>query len=136
MLYILVSAIEECNNYTEHTEAWRKYSFNSTIEDNSTSCDATFLKHGWHRFTGAAGTQLYSQCTYSGYRCGTRSPGWLLGSHPSSPVDGVVNKYVRYYTYYCADGHAEIKIRNCGNFFVYNFHDLPYWSCNFGLCTI
>ncbi|XP_057294911.1 uncharacterized protein LOC130623439 isoform X2 [Hydractinia symbiolongicarpus] len=149
-----ISSLTECHNYTTHTEAWRKhYRFNATYKPNTTVatfttqgftttpfnytysyCDPRNLKNGWHRFNGAAGTRLLDYCTGSRNRCGTPSPGWVYGSHPTVE-EGIVKRPLRFFTHYCADDSGEVLIRNCGNFYSYRFTKLPSWSCNYGVCT-
>lgn len=104
------------------------------MQPNYTSCDPAMLRHGWHRFIGMGGSKLADFCPGSHTRCGTRSPGWINGTHPTF-YDGVVKRNLQFYSHYCADDHGEVYVRNCGGFYTYRFGKMPYWSCNFGMCT-
>jgi len=96
------------------------------------------LKNGWHRFSaGNNGKTLYSgNCVsrVNGRRCGTKSPGWMVGSHPTI-AGAQSNATLYFHSFYCADDFGSVEIRNCGNFFTYRFTKLPYWSCDYGVCT-
>ena len=119
-------------------DGWRNIinSSNSTIQSNETSCDARYLREGWHRFTGAAGTKLYSRCPNSGNRCGTRSPGWIADSKYPTVLGESQRMKLHYHSFYCADDFGSVLVKNCGGFFTYKFDKIPYWSCNFGICTV
>ncbi|XP_057295079.1 uncharacterized protein LOC130623591 isoform X2 [Hydractinia symbiolongicarpus] len=127
--------ITECYNYTLHQESWRLYELNnnSNNQTNQSSCDGRNLKNGWHRFDVGIGTKILSNCTNAPNQCGTRSPGWMQGPHPEVD-DGIVSRNLRYYTHYCGDDHGAVLVRNCGNFYTYRFGNIPYWSCQFGIC--
>ena len=132
----LVSSLPGCTNYTLHNESWRHTVRGSRAAlSNNTSCDARNLRNGWHRFSGKAGTKLFNTCPNRANICGTQSPGWVFGSHPSTP-GALTNATLHFYSYYCADDSGKVYIRNCGKYFVYKFTSIPYWSCNYGLCTI
>ncbi|XP_057294547.1 oncoprotein-induced transcript 3 protein-like [Hydractinia symbiolongicarpus] len=130
-----ILTITECYNYTLHQESWRLYELdnNSNDQTNQSSCDARNLKYGWHRFDVGIGTKILSNWINAPNHCGTRSPGWLQGPHPEVD-DDIVSQNLRYYKHYCGDKHGEVLVRNCGNFYTYRFVNIPYWSCQFGIC--
>jgi len=126
--------LDGCYNYRTHNESWRNINSIGGAQPNTTSCDAERLKDGWHRFIGGAGSVLYGNNCVNGTRCGTRSPGWLIGSHPT--ISGAkTNATLHFNSFYCADDFGLVDIRNCGNFFTYRFIKFPYWSCDYGVCT-
>ena len=128
----VVGHIEGCFNYTTHNDPWRHVW--SRANNTNTTCDYRKLSTGWHRFIGN-GTKLYNGSCVSIGKCGTRSPGWMRGSYPTV-IGAKVNATIHFHTYYCADDFGVVSIRNCGSFFTFKFTKLPYWSCNYGLCTI
>lgn len=132
MFLFLVSSIAECHNYALHRELWR-LNESRAVQSNGISCDARTLKDSWHRFDVGLGTKVLGNCTNSPNRCGTRSPGWMQGSHPTID-DGIVSRILHFYSHYCADDHGEVLVRNCGHFYTYRFVNIPYWSCQFGIC--
>ena len=111
-IYLLSIGSTECHNYTALTNADRKVSSlrTSRVHDK--------LIPGWYRFQGAAGTRMASSCPPV-YRCNTNSPGWLNGTHPTV-ADGQVTRQVCFHwTSRCCKGTVNIKVRNCGSYYVY-----------------
>lgn len=116
----------ECFNYRFLTEFNRARSYTSGyLCDNS-------LPFGWYRFSGAAGNQMADSCV-AGYRCGTRYPGWLDGSHPSV-TDGAVQRRVCFgwRSTVCCFWSTYISVRNCGGFYVYQLR--PVTRCYLRYC--
>ena len=135
-----MTEIEGCFNYTMHNESWRNINTNSSIiQSNSTSCDAKFLREGWHRFTGPAGTQLYTKCPNAKNICGTASPGWVEEGENQKEAGSIGesrNAMLHFNSHYCAADFGSVEIMNCGGFNTYKFVKIPYWSCDYGLCTV
>ena len=106
--------MDGCSNYTVLSEADRAQGNAQpphNIDDNS-------LVTGWYRFEGAAGDRMPDKCVLR-YRCGTRHPGWLNGSHPSV-VEGVVTRTVCYGGYRDRCSNTDIiKVKNCSSYYVY-----------------
>jgi len=64
--------------------------------------------------------------------CGTHSPGWLNGAHPSRS-DGVVSRTVCYnWDNDCCKWKNDIQVRNCGGYYVYELVHPPI--CNLRYC--
>ena len=71
--------------------------------------------------------------------CGTQYPGWLNGTHPTVS-EGVVKRRVCYpeyfYEWYSVSNYCDvsnnIRVRNCGAFFVYELQKPHY--CDFRYC--
>ena len=77
------------------------------------------LSTDWYRFSGAAGNQMAESCVVDMFRCGTSSPGWLNGSHPTVN-EGVVQRRVCFrFGPFCCYFSTYIRVRNCGGFYVY-----------------
>ncbi|XP_055522313.1 pancreatic secretory granule membrane major glycoprotein GP2-like [Leucoraja erinacea] len=80
------------------------------------------LEEGWYRFSSYDNVTI-PESVVPYYRCSGWSPGWLNGSHPSG--DGEVTRTVCFHPVnrYGNDDtcltHQEIKIKNCGDYFVY-----------------
>ena len=85
----------------------------------------------WYRMMGRAGDQIPEKCVPMNH-CGTRAPGWLNGKHPTVK-DGVVTRQVCYnWNDNCCNWKNDIKIRNCGDFYVYQLPKPP--SCSLRYC--
>ena len=78
----------------------------------------------WYRFRGAAGIALPESCPPLD-RCNAHYPGWLNGNHPTV-ADGEVTRTVCYhYGDICCNWTNTIKVRNCGDFYVYELQPSP-----------
>ena len=76
------------------------------------------LSIDWYRFSGAAGNQIAESCVDM-FRCGTSSPGWLNGSHPTVNEGAVQRRVCFTYDSDCCFSSIYIRVRNCGGFYVY-----------------
>ena len=86
-------------------------------------CDRN-LPEAWYRFTGRAGTVMATQCVPK-LHCGTISPGWLNGKHPTVE-DGVVERMVCFTKDNdCCYWYSSVRVRNCSDFIVYRFGQFP-----------
>ena len=119
----------ECYNYSYLTEVERSMGYYNGYYGYF-QCD-NILPFGWYRFGGAAGTEMPTSCVGQ-YRCGTRSPGWLNGSHPRA-TDGIVRAKVCFHTNSdCCLWSANIRVRNCSGFYVYEL--VPPRGCHLRYC--
>lgn len=120
---------KECTKYSWLRGRDRRFS-----SSGSYKCDRG-LKSGWYRFSEEAGTSMLTSCVESNH-CGTKSPGWLVGPHPTID-EGKASRTVcfsqsRYSNNQCCSYSANITVRNCGEFFVYNLGPVP--TCNARYC--
>lgn len=66
------------------------------------------------------------------HRCGTDSPGWLNTAHPAV-TDGAIQAKVCFHgSSGCCERSTNVTVRNCGEFYVYNFHPTP--NCSLRYC--
>ena len=106
-------------------------------EINTTACQRKHLVNtNWYRFKSIYGEEriLEDRCLNSTNRCGTVNPGWLLGKHPTIQ-DGMVKMELKFFFIYCGSTSGTVQVRNCGSFYIYNFISIPFWDCNYGVCT-
>ena len=92
-------------------------------------CDR-YLPEGWYRFL--LGKEMATSYSGSSGYCQTNYQGRLLGGHPSVP-DGLVTREVCFQRSYSCSYRVNIKVRNCGNFYVYKLKPTP--TCNLRYCT-
>lgn len=98
-------------------------------------CDRKDLdaEEGWYRFSGSAGSRMAKRCVPV-RRCGTNAPGWLDGSHPYE-YEGVVNRTVCFnWKNDCCHWKSEVKVRNCGSFYLYYLKRDPWGGCSYRYC--
>ncbi len=120
--------MDECHNYKTLSEADRAQG--NVLQDNK-RCDQLDLTTGWYRFQGAAGDQIPDKCVDTN-RCGTSSPGWLSGAHPTV-AEGVVTRKVCYHWWdNCCFWSNNIKVKNCSDFYVYELQKPPF--CDLRYC--
>ncbi|KAL9967107.1 hypothetical protein ACROYT_G025275 [Oculina patagonica] len=132
VLFAVIHMVDGCKNYTVLSEADRAQGNAVKID----SCDGDLVT-GWYRFQGAPGDRMPDTCVLQ-YRCGTESPGWLNGTHPTV-AEGVVTRKVCYHAWRTYGGLADccrysnnIKVKNCSGYFVYELQKPP--NCPLRYC--
>ena len=123
--------VDGCSNYTVLSESDRAQG-HIVINTSNYRCDRDDLVPGWYRFQGAAGDRMADKCVPERH-CGTYAPGWLNGTHPTV-AEGVVTRRVCYHNHqyhwywrnHCCYWSSNIRVRNCGAFFVYELQKTPY----------
>jgi len=119
----------ECLNYIPITTSNER---KSTYVTKTVLCDDNLL--GWHRFEAATGTKMPTSCVPSN-RCNTHAPGWLNGDHPTV-AEGLVTRQVCFSYYHCCSWSINIQVRNCGDFYIYNFMGTPpEHPCHLRYCS-
>ena len=127
--YSSLSAEQECVKYKELNKVDRSES-SRLPSGTAPACDKK-LKPGWYRFQKPAGNLMASKCLPSA-RCGTVVTGWLSSPHPKM-TDGIVNGKVCYsWKSDCCKWDQDIKLRNCGRFYVYKLAGTQ--ACPMGFC--
>ena len=127
IIYFL--CFSECQKYTSLSSGDRKETYGTKWP---WQCDNN-LGPGWFRFEGAAGSRMATTCLpYD--RCDTWATGWLNGGHPSV-ADGQVTRQVCFRWGNCCRWSTNIKVRNCGSFYVYYLSGTPKGYCNLRYCS-
>ena len=127
MIIIIILPISEYQNYGSLNSTDRKI----TYPVSSYYCD-NGIGPGWFRFEGSAGTRMPTSCPPT-YRCGTHAPGWMNGGHPTV-ADGQVTRTVCFhYSGDCYRWSTNIKVRNCGSYYVYYLSGTP-GGCSLRYC--
>ena len=117
----------ECSSYTTLPDADRKMSYSNK---NVVKCDSSMVTK-WYRFSDTAGHVMPETCVAT-WRCGTHAPGWLNGKHPTV-AQGIVTRQVCYHwNNNCCNWNNNIRIRNCGGFYVYELKRPP--GCSMRYC--
>lgn len=99
----------------------------------SAICDRAFA-WGWYRFDSYTGKRMWTE-KVDEMRCGTVHPIWMNGSHPTL-AEGTVDRKACINFYDMLNGcfaSLNIKVRNCGGFFVYYLG--PTHSCSLAYCA-
>jgi len=120
--------VDGCHNYTVLSEADRAQGHIVTNTNNYRS-DHIDLVPGWYRFQGAAGDRMADKCVVMDH-CDTNYPGWLSGGHPTV-AEGVVIRRVCFSGYQCCYWYQNIRVKNCGAYFVYALPRLYYSSSRY-----
>jgi hypothetical protein len=118
--------------YTTINNIQRSTAYNATHD----LCDRDFITSGsWYRFRSVAGDKM-PEFNPGLYRCGTYIPLWMRGTHPA-------NVGVQVYRTACAPvpyswppgcGYSlNIKVINCGSFFLYQLKPPRY--CTVAYCA-
>ena len=119
------SLANPCQGYIQLSDESRSARNTSGIMANDHNID------GWYRFTGGAGDRMaeYEVKWDNGiYRCGSQAHGWLNGNLPS-PSEGKVAKEVCFaYGGNSCWRRTRIKVKNCGNFYVYLLQGFSYYK--------
>ena len=126
-----------CNDYKILNEAERNHQVKTS---GSSWCDQTGHSytnsqwHGddWYRFLSPAGTRIAEEAPGIHY-CGTAITGWMQGSHPTSLGETVTRTVCFQSGSNPCHWSSEIKVRNCGQFFLYRLVDTSY--CDAGYCA-
>ena len=118
----------ECTHYKTLNTRDRSM---SVARGNVLKCDKNDLTKGWYRFSGAAGSAMPTKCVAKNY-CGTHAPGWMQGSHPTQAQGVVTRKVCYHWSSKCCNWSNNIRVRNCGGFYVYYLDKTPV--CHLRYC--
>ncbi|EDV27498.1 uncharacterized protein TRIADDRAFT_53244 [Trichoplax adhaerens] len=128
-----ISCFDPCQNAISLTDPTRSI-YNDEPSSFHIKCDRTQFKNNfWYRFNGGRNSQMIAQGRVSMLKCGTISPGWLVGNHPAV-TEGIATGKVCF-TWGPSPCHwnRTINIKNCGNYFVYKLPPPP--DCDLRYCT-
>ena len=119
----------ECSNYKVLNENERAKGYRGGI----VKCDRTdrtgFVK-AWYRFEGGAGDQMPDTCVPVN-RCGTHAPGWLSDGHPAVAEGAASRKVCFHWSGNCCRWNMNVRVRNCGKFYVYELPPTQYCSLRY-----
>ena len=124
---IYSTAFNPCKDYKVLNTSNRHVGFTGQVP---IKCDHRSLIEGWYRFTGAAGDRMATTCPNI-RRCGTNVPGWMSGSHPSVANGEVTRKVCYHWSNNCCQWSNNIKVKNCGGFYVYKLQKTPLCSLRY-----
>ena len=120
--------MDGCKNYTVLSEVDRAQG-HIVINASNYRRDRDLVP-GWYRFQGDAGDRMADKCVPVRH-CGTYAPGWLSGAHPTI-AEGVVTRRVCFsWSYICCDWYENIRVKNCGGYFVYELPRLYSWYARY-----
>ena len=117
----------ECKSYQSLAGAGRKV----TALSSGKFCDQHLS--GWYRIGGNAGKKMATSCVPKN-RC-SEHPGWLNGNHPTVAQGQVTRQACFRKDSNCCKWSINIKVRNCGDYFVYLLNGTPQSRCYLKYCT-
>ena len=122
------SAPVECSKYTVLNTADRA---SGSVLRGSAKCDRSLSSvNSWHRFEGQAGTRMPTSAVAIN-RCGTHASGWLSQPHPRKEDGVVVRKVCFNWSGNRCRWNVNIRVRNCGAFYVYYLVTTPVCSLRY-----
>lgn len=124
-LSIVDNVANPCRSYTRLTDATRSIRY---FKSNLYSNDRNIL--GWYRFEEGAGDMLVPhepRWQSRVYRCQAIAYGWLNGKHPTQAEGKVFRKACFAYNGDSCWHTTDIKVQNCGSFYVYLLDGLAYY---------
>uniref|UniRef100_UPI00398EF452 pancreatic secretory granule membrane major glycoprotein GP2-like n=1 Tax=Pristiophorus japonicus TaxID=55135 RepID=UPI00398EF452 len=124
---------DPCVDHTILDQPWRSTECIETHCTGKWMCDDN-LARGWYRFIGTGGWRI-PEVTVPEMHCSTKTTGWLNGHHPSVEQGAVTRTLCfRWYDQHCF-WSQNIKIKNCGKYFVYELQPIPVSGCDKVYCT-
>lgn len=138
-LFFLVSSVSpqpicnDCCNQTGYTELNEpRRSIKSVLKRGQTPLCDRGIRRGWYRFTSFNGAQMPEKPQPS-FHCGTHSPIWLQGGHPTQQnVVYPSRACVSSFGYTCFDS-LSIYVVNCSGYYVYYL--TPLYYCAAAYCA-
>ena len=95
------------------------------INPSAVAADHNVLsEHKWYRFDSKYGGLMPRSCARENY-CGTQSPGWLSGPHPSRESGPVRRDVCFRSASNCCLHKTKVYIRQCLGYYVYLFQEVP-----------
>ncbi|XP_072272971.1 uromodulin-like [Pyxicephalus adspersus] len=128
------SCVDPCYNHTVLNDPWRStfktYYYYYNLH-NQYHCDTRLS--GWYRFKGKFDQKIPEYCVPR-YSCGTSTPIWMNGFHPTAG-DGIVNRTACSNSYYdCCTQPFNISVKMCPEgFYVYKLQNTL--GCDYAFCT-
>ena len=127
-------AHQECYEYKTLSYSDRREDANAKDKTFS-GCDEHLSTIVWYRVVDSAGRQIANSCIDRKSSCSTQYMGWINGRLPSVE-DGVVKRQLCFASGdKCCVNTVTIKIRNCKEYFVYQF-PRKVATCPSKYCTV
>lgn len=121
--------LDPCVSYKELRDSNRSQ-FYSISGLDLVQCDKKLVLD-WYRFKGGAGLKMPDSCVKSGH-CGTHSPGWFQGSHPTKVGNISIGRICFNFMGSCCQWYTATKVKKCSGFYVYQLPSTPY--CDLQYC--
>ena len=116
--FLLGTDKPECKRYKAIDDPSRYRAFESVEYRND-----HYLPEGWYAFI--TGKLMSTYCCYNHGYCNAYYQGWLTAGHPTVD-DGIVSRKVCFGNNYNRCYYSvDIKVRNCGPFYVYKLKPTP-----------
>ena len=114
--------------YSNHIlgENWRRVSYtrNEDHDDTASGCSKrSGITAGWYRYVRHSPKKMIETCPMKS-TCGSASPGWLFGGHPTAVGQDVERTVCFYKNGACCRYQFKIRVTNCGSYYVYYFKDI------------
>ena len=121
--------LDPCVSHKELRDPNRSQ-FHSISGLDLVQCDRDLVLD-WYRFKGGAGLRMPDSCVKSGY-CGTHSPGWFQGSHPTEVGNMSTGRICFNFMGSCCEWYTRTKVKKCNGFYVYQLPPTLY--CDLQYC--
>ncbi|RMX49292.1 hypothetical protein pdam_00011234 [Pocillopora damicornis] len=117
---------QECSSYQVLKDFDRAKGF----QGGAAKCDRSGFVKAWYKFEGGAGDKMPDACVPTN-RCGTHAPGWLSDGHPAVADGAASRKVCFHWSGNCCRWSRNVRVRNCGNFYVYELPPTEYCSLRY-----
>ncbi|XP_035687609.1 uncharacterized protein LOC118423531 [Branchiostoma floridae] len=127
----------ECSQYKVLMEPWRSVRVKNLHPPHRCESQGWFGNDQWYRFMGEAGTAMPTETPPSSHRCGSDTPVWMNGTHPTYE-DGVVERHVcaRHLGNICR-WKWTIHVKACpGGFLIYKLPPMKIENCHSTYCGL
>ena len=105
----------------------------STANKEGDLCDNVLIKDNkWYRFIGVAGGEMPTKAPDLN-SCGTSSPIWMNGTHPSVEQGAVSRTACAKFRLRNCLNQYSISVRNCTGFYIYQLKEPT--ECNSAYCA-
>lgn len=118
---------DESRNFEKSVEG-------SLCDKEISDANTDWKGEAWYRIMPPAGTRLYNKSISQGKKCGSLGNGWLTTRHPQIKGSTLLGKVCFGFAHSSCISNQEIKIKNCGFYFLYYLKKPPS-ACPDRYCT-